>query len=113
MIKISDTATIALNLSTMAPFTGPNFSGRPGNADTDAMGSHILGWGEHIRESAAAARYTVWSYDTAIAWTGDGVNWTILADNPGRQTTAKHFSAVRSALGSLTGITLTEIHKSA
>ena len=111
MIKLSDIKTIALNLSTLAPFTGSNFSGRPGNANTDAMGSHILGWGEHIKESAAAAIYTVWSYNTVIGWTADGTNWTILADNPGQQTTAKHMSAFRQAVAALEGSSLTEISK--
>lgn len=101
MIKLSDTKTIILNLSTLAPFTASNFSGRPGNADTEAMGSHIADWGQHIKESAAAAKYTVWSYDTAIGWTADGTNWTILAENPGFQTTAKHLGTLSRALGSL------------
>lgn len=103
MIKISDTAAIALSLSSLAPFTASNFSGRPGNADTEAVGSFIAGWGEHIRESAAAAKYAVWSYGTAIGWTADGTHWTVLAENPGKQTTAKQMSALRSALESMSG----------
>lgn len=101
MIKLTDTAAIELHLSTLAPFTGSNFSGAPGAMDTEGMDSHIMGWGEHIRKSAAAAVYTVRSYNTAIAWTADGTNWTILAENPGRQTTAKHLGAVSRALGNL------------
>lgn len=103
MIKLTDTTAIALSLSSLAPFTASNLSGRPGNADTEAMGSFIAGWGEHIRESAAAAVYTVWSYGTAIAWTADGTHWTMLAENPGKQTTAKQMGAVRTALESMAG----------
>lgn len=112
MIKTTDTTSIALNLSTLAPFTASNFSGRPGNADTEAVGSHIADWGQHIKKSAAAAIYTVWSYDTAIAWSADGTNWTILAENPGRQTTAKHLGTVSRALGSLNlSITYISMHE--
>lgn len=113
MIKTSDTAAIATALTVLAPFTASNFSGRAGNADTEAVGSFILGWGDHIKESAAAAIYTVWSYGTAIAWTADGTHWTMLAENPGKQTTAKQMSALRTALESMSGdgITVTTISR--